>query len=346
MDVPIFASVPQILTFNLFQDNKSDVKAIMARFQAGGASMEGAPSVRPKPPVQPTLSSGPVVAAKKPVLESSLSGGATTTSSSPKPNFLKSTVNTARSAPDMHGPLKPKAFVNRFENMSENKGNYKDPVKLKPPDSSLDPEPSKVPFPKVPLQKPPSSILANDSKETSPKPLISTTKPSWVKDIPKAEDNGPTTPKMPPKPKSTMAMLRQQPEENSNTESAARPSPVSNVKPSSFRGKNSFTKLEEGVKDGAKVSNTNEPASKPVAPIKPNFPKKAHGPPAQTANDDPSAPKKKTLPNTYALGSAPAKPNRPPKVNLEKFKKGSEVPTDSEYCPSGTNCICLLYGSI
>ncbi|XP_068072130.1 FYN-binding protein 1 isoform X4 [Danio rerio] len=311
-------------------DNKSDVKAIMARFQAGGASVDGAPNVRLKPPVQPTLSSGPVVPSKKPVLETSLSGGATSTSTPPKPNFLKNTVNTARSAPDMPDPPKPKAFGNRFENMSENKGN-KVPVKPKPPDSSLDPEPSKVPFPKVPLQKPPSSIFANDTKDTSPKPLVSTTKPSWIKDIPKAEVNGPTTPKMPsaPKPKSTMAMLRQQPEENSNTESTVRSSPVSNVKPSSFRAKNSFTKLEEGVKDGAKASSTNESVSKPVAPIKPNFPKKAHGPPAQTVNDDPSAPKKKTLPNTYALGSAPSKPNRPPKVNLEKFKKGPEVPTES-----------------
>ncbi|XP_056302618.1 FYN-binding protein 1 isoform X2 [Danio aesculapii] len=312
-------------------DNKSDVKAIMARFQAGGASVEGAPSVRPKPPVQPTLSSGPVVPSKKPVLETSLSGGATSTSTPPKPNFLKNTVNTARSAPDMHDPPKPKAFVNKFENMSENKDNFKVHVKPKPPDSSLDSEPSKVPFPKVPLQKPSSSIMANDLKDTSPKPLVSTTKPSWVKEIPKAEENNPITPKLPsaPKPKSTMAMMRQQPEENSNRESTVRPSPVSNVKPSSFRVKNTLTKLEEGVKDGAKASSTNESVSKPVAPIKPNFPKKAHGPSAQTVNDDPSAPKKKTLPNTYALGSAPSKPNRPPKVNLEKFKKASEVPTDS-----------------
>lgn len=314
------------------QDNKADVKAIMARFQAGGASMEGTPVVRPKPPVQPTLSSGPAVPAKKPVLETSLSGGATTTSTGPKSTYLKNTVNTARSAPDMHDPPKHKAFGTRLENTQENnKVNFKVPVKPKPPDLCQDSETSKVPIPKVPLQKPPSSIMANDSKVTSPKP-----KP-WLKDIPKAEDNSsgsnPTPPKMPlaPKPKSSIALLRPQPEESSTVESVARPSPGSQMKPSSFRIKNSFNKPEEGVKESAKVLSANESVSKPVAPHKPNFPKKPSGPPVQTVNDDPSAPKKKPLTNSYALGSAPAKPNRPPNVNLEKFKKGSEVVPDGEY---------------
>ncbi|XP_059382211.1 FYN-binding protein 1-like isoform X2 [Carassius carassius] len=314
------------------EDNKSDVKAIMARFQTGKVSTEGTPGVRPKPPVQPTLSSGPAMATKKPVLESSLSSGVTTTSVAPKP---KSTVNTARSAPDMHEPPKIKAFGNRFENTQENhKVNFKVPVKPKPPDSSQDSETPKVPFPKVPLQKP-SSIMANDSKVTSPKPVAPIAKPPWVKDAPKAEDNSPspnpTPPKMPaaPKPKSSIAMLRQQPEESSNVESAATPSSVSNVKPSSFRVKNSFIKAEEGVKEGAKMPSANESVSKPVALNKPNFPRKSTGPPMQRANDDPSVPKKKPLPNTYALGNAPTKPNRPPKVNLEKFKKGSEATTES-----------------
>ncbi|XP_042603814.1 FYN-binding protein 1 isoform X1 [Cyprinus carpio] len=314
------------------EDNKSDVKAIMARFQAGRGSTEGTPAVRPKPPVQPTLSSGPAVHTKKPVLENSLSGGVTTTSIAPKP---KSTVNTARSAPDMHEPPKFKAFGTKFENTQENnKVNFKVPVKPKPPDSSQDSETPKVPFPKVPLQKPPSSIMANDSKITSPKPVAPMAKPPWVKDAPKAEDNSTSpnaTPKMPsvPKPKSTLAMLRQQPEESSNVESAAKPSSLSNVKPSSFRVKNSFIKPEEGVKEGAKVPSASESVSKPVVLNKPNIPRKSSGPPTQKANDDPSAPKKKPLPNTYALGSAPAKPNRPPKVNLEKFKKGSEATTES-----------------
>ncbi|XP_058613267.1 FYN-binding protein 1 isoform X3 [Onychostoma macrolepis] len=315
------------------EDNKSDVKSIMARFQAGSVSTEGTPGVRPKPPVQPTLSSGPAVLTKKPVLESSLSGGVTTTSIVPKP---KSTVNTARSAPDMHETPKLRAFGTRFENTHENnRVNFKVPVKPKPPDSSQDSETPRVLFPKVPLQKPPSSIMVNDSKVTSPKPMTPMAKPPWIKDAPKAEDNSPssnpTPPKMPsaPKPKSTIAMLRQQPEESSNVESAAKPSIVSNVKPSSFRVKNSFIKPEEGVKEGAKVPSANESGSKPITPNKPNIPRKSSGPPVQTANDDPSAPKKKPLPNTYALGSAPAKPNRPPKVNLEKFKKGSEATTES-----------------
>ncbi|XP_057216022.1 FYN-binding protein 1 isoform X2 [Triplophysa rosa] len=315
-------------------DNKSDVKAIMALFQAGSASVEGNPGVRPKPPVQPTLSSGSSVHVKKPVLESTLSGGATTTSS-PKPNFLKSTVNTAKSAPDMHNAPKPKTFVGKFENTQENnKDNFKVPVKPKPPDSTQDSEP-KVTFPKVELQKPSPIGMANDSKGMSPKPLAATVKPPWVRETTKAEDNSSSpnhaAPKMPcaPKPKSTVAMIRQQREESSNTEPAEKSTSVSNVKPSSFRVKNSFNKPEESVNEGVKASSGQESVPKPVTSQKPTFPKKTAGPPAQTGSNDPSAPKKKPLLNSFALGNAPAKPNRPPKVNLEKFKKGTETATES-----------------
>ncbi|XP_051960830.1 FYN-binding protein 1-like isoform X3 [Xyrauchen texanus] len=315
------------------EDNKSDVKAIMSRFQTGGSSMEASPRVRPKPAIKPTLSSDPSVPTKKPALETSLSGGATTTTTASKPNFLKSTVNTAKSAPDVHDPPKPKALASRFENAQENnKVNFKVPVKPKPLDCSQDCE-SKVSFPKVPLQKPPLNSMANDSKGTSPKPLSPTGKPPWAKEAMKSEDNSvrlnPTPPKIPsaPKPKIFTAMLQQQPEESSNAEPCARPSLVSNAKPPSFHLKNSINK-PEGVKEGAKVQSANESVPKPIAPQKPRFPKKPSEPPAQTVNDDPSAPKKKPLPNSYALGSAPSKPNRPPKVNLEKFNKSMEAATE------------------
>ncbi|XP_056587621.1 FYN-binding protein 1 isoform X2 [Triplophysa dalaica] len=310
-------------------DNKSDVKAIMARFQAGSASVEGSPPVRPKPPVQPTLSSGSSVHVKKP-LESTLSGGATTTSS-PKPNFLKSTVNTVKSAPDLHDAPKTKAFVGRFENTQENnKANFKVPFKPKPPDSTQDSEP-KVTFPKVALHKPSPIGMANDSKGMSPKPLATTVKPPWVREQTKAEDNSsspnPAAPKM--KPKSTMALIQQQHKESTNAEPAEKSTSVSNVKPSSFCVKNSFNKPEEIVKEGVKASSSQESVPKPVTLQKPTFPKKTAGPPAQSRSDDPSAPKKKPLLNSFALGNAPAKPNRPPKVNLEQFKKGTETATES-----------------
>ena len=66
--------------FMCYQDNKTDVKAIMARFNSGPSPGDGpaAPGSRPKVPVHPTLSSGPPINAKKPVLESSLSGSAAT----------------------------------------------------------------------------------------------------------------------------------------------------------------------------------------------------------------------------------------------------------------------------
>lgn len=330
------------MSFNLqLQDNKSDVKAIMARFQAGSGSVDGNPAVRPKPPVQPTLSSGLSTPVKKPALEHTLSGGATTTSSTPKPNYLKSTVNTAKSAPDMHDVPKLKTSFGRFENGPENKVNFKVPVKPKPPDSSQDTEP-KVPFPKVPLQKPSPISMATDSKGMSPKPLASTVKPPWVKtETTKPEDNsgspgsGSAHPKVPsaPKPKSSIAMIRQQHEESSNAEPAVKSPSVSNVKPSSFRVKNSFNKPEESVNEGVKAPRPHEPVSKPATSQKPNFPKKTAGPPAQTVSGDPSAPKKKPLLNSFALGNAPAKPNRPPKVNLEKFKKGTDAPTECKQLP-------------
>lgn len=303
----------------------------MARFQAGSASVEGSPPVRPKPPVQPTLSSGSSVHVKKP-LESTLSGGATTTSS-PKPNFLKSTVNTVKSAPDLHDAPKTKAFVGRFENTQENnKANFKVPFKPKPPDSTQDSEP-KVTFPKVALHKPSPIGMANDSKGMSPKPLATTVKPSWVREPTKAEDNSSSpnhaAPKM--KPKSAIALIQQQHKESTNAEPAEKSTSVSNVKPSSFRVKNSFNKPEEIVKEGVKASSAPESVPKPVTSQKPTFLKKTAGPPAQTRSDDPSAPKKKPLLNSFALGNAPAKPNRPPKVNLEQFKKGTEIATECEY---------------
>ncbi|TRY99401.1 hypothetical protein DNTS_002013 [Danionella cerebrum] len=308
-------------------DSKSDVKTMMARFQSGGGSMEVNPGVRPKPLAQPMLSSGPPVALKKPTLENSLSGGANATLTSPKPNFLKNTVHTARSTPEMHNLPKPTSFGTRFENTTENQANFKVPVKPKPSDSSMDPETQKFPFPKAPLQKPPSSIFGNDSKVISAKPL--TPKPPWFKDIPKSEDNSPAAPKLPstPKPKSTITMYRQQLDENNKVESPT--SPISLVKPPSLHGKDGLKRLQEGVKEGAKTSSAIESVSKPAVLNKPSIQRKSSGPFVQAENDDPSAPKRKTLPNTFALGSAPAKPNRPPKINLEKFKKGSEAVTES-----------------
>lgn len=312
------------------QDNKSDVKAIRARFQTAGVSIEGSAAARPKTAIHPTLS-GPMVPSKKPALEVSLSGGvaaAASNSSNPKPSYLKN-IAFNNSAPESWDSPKPKAITSMFENANANEDNKPPFAKLlkpKPPDSNQNGEPK----PKVPLQKP----LIAEAKNTFPKPPPVTTKPFKS---PKPENNEstvntiPTLPKMPaaPKLKSAISMLRQQPDEEED--SMAKPVSHSNVKNSSFRtAQNLFNKAEEASKDESKpLSSKESQVAGPAVPRKkPSYRGKPVVPDAQ--KDDPSAPKRNPLPNTLALGSAPSKPNRPPKVNLEKFKKGAEPPGEGE----------------
>ncbi|XP_072518783.1 FYN-binding protein 1 isoform X4 [Salminus brasiliensis] len=319
-------------------DSKSDVKAIMARFQTGGASMETGAGGRPKAAVHPTLS-GPTVLSKKPVLETSLSGSAAANSTTPKPSYLKNTVST-KSAPESRETPRPKALVSRFENTNTNEDSkppFAKPVKPKPPDSSQDAE-QKPLFPKAVLQKPPGSSAALESKNTFPKPPPVTTKPPWAS---KGENNGSsqaaTPPKIPaaPKPISSISRLRQQPDESNDGEAVVKPFTGSGVKPSSFRAaQNVFNKVEEVAKEDTKsLSSKESTASTPAIAPKPSYRRKPSGSSIHSVNDDPSAPKKKSLPNILALGSAPSKPNRPPRVNLDKFKKSAESPSEAAAAP-------------
>ncbi|XP_022522225.2 FYN-binding protein 1 isoform X1 [Astyanax mexicanus] len=328
-------------------DNKSDVKAIMARFQAGGTSIEPGAGGRPKAAVHPTLS-GPAVPSKKPFLESSLSGSAaaaaTANSTTPKPCYLKNTSST-KSAPESRESPRPKAFVSRFENSTTNSNEDSKPpfiknVKPKPPDSSQDSE-LKPLFPKPVLQKPSANSATLESKNTFPKPPPVTNKPPWA---PKTENNGSspaaTPPKMPPAPKptSSIARMRQQPEsESKDGEPVIKPFTGSGVKPSSFRAAHSvFKKVEEAAKEDSKpLSSKESSASTPATPPKPNYGRKPSASSMQSANDDPSAPKRKPLPNILAIGSAPSKPNRPPRVNLDKFKKSAESPSEGPEIKKG-----------
>ncbi|KAF5903715.1 FYN-binding protein 1 isoform X3, partial [Clarias magur] len=308
------------------QDNKSDVKAILARFQTAGTSMEGSTTTRPKAAVHPTLS-GPMVPSKKTALEASLSGGAPAGAANitiPKPSYVRN-IASNNSAPDSWEPSKSKALASRFENAIANEDNkppFAKPLKPKPPDSTHNCEPK----PKVPLQK----LPITDIKSTFPKPPVVTNKPFKS---PKFENNEstanaiPNPPKMPaaPKPKSSISMLRQQPEDEKEEDQAAKPGPQTHVKHSSFRtAHNIFNKAEE-AKDEPKSQSSKESQGPLVPRKKPSYKVKPSGPDTQTVKDDPSAPKKQPLTNLLALGSAPSKPNRPPRVNLEKFKKGARL---------------------
>ncbi|XP_046723823.1 FYN-binding protein 1 isoform X2 [Silurus meridionalis] len=310
-------------------DNKSDVKAIRARFQTGGVSMEGSAPARPKTAVHPTLS-GPMVPSKKPALEVSLSGGAPASASNitiPKNSYMKNIVSNS-SAPELWESPKPKALVSRFENANANEDSkppFAKPLKPKPPDSNQNGEPK----PKIPFQKP----LITEAKNTFPKPPLMTNKPFK---IPKTENNestlnaSPALSKMPaaPKPKSNFNALRQQPEENKEEEHSQKTFSHSN---SSFRtAQNLFNKAEDATKDEPKAQSSKEPqvAGPGILRKKPSYKAKPSGLDTHSVKDGPSAPKKNPLPNSLALGSAPSKPNRPPKVNLEKFKKGVEPPAE------------------
>ncbi|XP_051268430.1 FYN-binding protein 1 isoform X1 [Dicentrarchus labrax] len=335
--------------------NKSDVKAIMARFQASGASTDETSSTPPagriKPPLHPTLSSGPPVQNKKPVLES-LSGSAINVP--PKPNFLKNTVSTKSDTEANEN--KTKALASRFGNAqdetSTNSKHFlanKQHLPLKPTISqALE---TKGPGPKPLLHKPPLSATMSDAKPAIPKPPPAVvSKPSWVKEDSGGGVTGSTPHKFPPlqqKPSSSLLKLRQNDEmAGPNTETANKPLVPANstFKPTpNFKtAQNIFNKEKDKTEqsdsdvnaDGANklaITATNSISPlKPPASKKPSI-KKPSKPSPQTSSingDSTSGPKRNPLPNSLALGPAPAKPNRPPKVNLENFKRGAKASDD------------------
>ncbi|KPP69450.1 FYN-binding protein-like, partial [Scleropages formosus] len=322
-------------------DNKADVKAIMARFNAGGNSMEGPPAGRST--VHSTLSTGLPGQARKTALESSLSGGTT----APKPNFLKGTVST-QSAPETPEFPRPKVQIGKFAGGLEagKTGAMPEtakptfpktqPFKPKPMEPSTDTEP-KTPPPKPPSQKPLLSATLSDPKPISPKPPPAQVKPSWVKDSSKVEDSGSSSSNSPappsklalaPKPKSTLTAMRSQADEPSAGETGPKSFTGSSAKSSAFRAaQNAFNKenTEDTSHDRPKPLGSHD-TSGPKTPIakKPSLIKKPVTLASQKENKDPFAPKKNPLPNILVLGSPPVKPNRPPKVNLEKFKTAAE----------------------
>uniref|UniRef100_A0A3Q3JTB2 SH3 domain-containing protein n=1 Tax=Monopterus albus TaxID=43700 RepID=A0A3Q3JTB2_MONAL len=327
-------------------ENKADVKAIMARFQTSGPSSDessSTPAGRTKQSLHPTLSSGVNVQTKKPVLES-VPGSAINVT--PKPTFLKNAVSP-KSDTEAQEPNKSKALASRFAN-SQNDTNSKpfivnkQQTPLKP--SVLAPE-AKIPGQKPALSKPSLSSTLSDSKVAFPKPpLAVSSKPSWVK-----EDSGGGTPpttsptplKMPLQQKpSSLTKLLQQNEglAGTNTDTTVKASPPTNSTPkpaSNFRAtQNMFIKQdrnEQSDSGGAKkppLTATNSiPPPKPLPSKKPSLRMSAKpSPQASSVNDNvTSGPKRNTLPNSFALGPAPAKPNRPPRVNLEKFKRPAEA---------------------
>uniref|UniRef100_I3J6Z5 FYN binding protein b n=1 Tax=Oreochromis niloticus TaxID=8128 RepID=I3J6Z5_ORENI len=331
------------------QDNKSDVKAIMARFQTGGGSTDetsSAPPGRIKQPLHPTLSSGPPIQ-KKPVLES-LSGSAVNTP--PKPSFLKNTVST-KSDTEVQEPNKAKALASRFANIQDDSNTNSKPFTVNKQQTPLKPPLSQAPevkslAQKPPFNKPPLTSTLSESKPAFPKPSPAiSNKPSWVKDENNAAPNSSPAPlKLPgvqQKPIGGIVKLRQQAEEQAggNKDNVIKPSSLANssFKPTSnFRtAQNLFNKEEKteqtesgGTSKPSLTATNSIPPPKPPANKKPSFKKPVKPSPLASGGvngNDSSGPKRNPLPNSLALGPPPAKPNRPPKVNLENIKRGSEA---------------------
>lgn len=327
----------------------------MARFQASGASAEETSSIpagHTKQSLHPTLSSGPTIQTKKPVLES-LSGSAV--KFPPKPNFQKNTVS-AKSDTEAHEPNKTKALAGRFSNNQDDTKTNGKPVIFnkqqippKPPFSQA-PE-AKGPGQKPPPNKPSLSSTLSESKLVFPKPspgVIS--KPSWVKEDTGGGETGSTPPKIPPfqqKPISSISKLRQQNEEMApaNTDITNKLSLLANstVKPpSNFKiAQNMFNKETDSTEQSDSSVRAEAASKPPLAATnstlrpKPSPSKKPSlkkpSPQASSVNgEDTLGPKRNPLPNSLALGTAPAKPNRPPKVNLEHFKRGAEASDDGK----------------
>ncbi|XP_037340464.2 FYN-binding protein 1 isoform X2 [Pungitius pungitius] len=299
-------------------EKKADVKAMLARFQAAGASVDetsSSPAVQLKQPLKPTLSTGPAAPTKKPVSESNLGGAMNAT---PKPSFLK-----PKNDVESHEPNKAKALASRFGNVQDD-SNAKPTFGNKPLKSPL----SQAHEAKSPLWKPP--ITPADSKPAFPKPSAAfNSKPSWVK-----EDSGGGSPKP---PSSSIVKMRLQSEETAEggTNAANKPSPPPSfaLKPASnFKAaQGNFGKEpdRDGKADGANKPTlglaNSVPPPKPPPSKKPSL-KKPHNFSAHNSSnvsEDASGPKRNPLPNSLALGPPPAKPNRPLKVNLESFKPGA-----------------------
>lgn len=278
----------------------------MARFQAGGSTGEGSSTLpgRAKPALQPTLSSGHSVPAKKPVLET-LSGGPTNIP--PKPTLKNN---------DAPEPNRTKPLVSKFSNTG---GGDKPSMSVPKAPQKPPPPEAKAPGPKPLTSKPLLSTTQSDSK---PSPGV-VPKPSWVKEDAGEGEADATPPRvavLQQKPASSIQRLRQH-----SVTAASNSKPVlagsAPRSASNFKEAQSLFGKEAEADGGGKANAT--PPPKPISK-KPSLKKPSPQPGAA------NTPRKNPLINTLVLGPAPAKPNRPPAVNLEPFRRGPEASGDGE----------------
>ncbi|XP_077593180.1 FYN-binding protein 1-like [Stigmatopora nigra] len=289
-------------------ENKADVKAIMARFQANSANDDNSsPTPRPKTPLNHTLSSVPAIPSKKPVLES-LSGGSLNPIS--KPFAYPKGPSPIKTDPETSKPNKTKSLASKFNSDETQKPS---PDRWKPSESR--------PEPKIPSLKPPLSTSLSSPRLPGPKPTPAGLKPTLAKED---QSIGPP-PKVPPsyrKPNSSMVKLRQR--SQTNTDQTSPPSDF--LAPQEVWNKDPDQSPSNPLP--TVVSNPASPPPKPPASKKPSMKKPA--PPSSipdpgSPDDSTNEPKRNPLPNTFKLGPAPPKPQRPPKVDIDDFRRAAGV---------------------
>ncbi|KAK7896278.1 hypothetical protein WMY93_021603 [Mugilogobius chulae] len=248
----------------------------------------------------------------------------------PKPGLNVTDAKLVFPKPGLNGtevkPVFPKPGLN---------GTDAKPVFPKPGLNGTDAKPA---FPKPSL----------NNTVTEPKPVftkLTSPKPNWIKEdsVTSSPAEAPPTlaPKIPPtqlKPSNNFFKLQQKMEANIqhttkaevSTDNASRPTlpvmpaakptpknPLFNKEPAEQDKPSAVNKLAANILNS--VAPTVPPASKKPSLRKPS---------PRIQDGDPNAPKKNPLPNSLALGPAPAKPNRPPNVNLSVIKRETDTPAD------------------
>lgn len=305
----------------------------MARFQTGEVTSESSSTLpgRAKAPLQQTLSSSLTMPAKKPVVES-LSGNALKLP--PKPSLKNA---------EAQEPNKPKPTVSKLSKARISSGEQPENVHKTPQKPFVPPE-AKAPAAKPPASKPALSATQSDSKAALSKPSPPVlNRPSWVKEDTGGGETGCTPPKLPLvqlKPTSSISKLRQQAGAPTPNAAAAKPSlpnsalkPLPNIK----EAQSIFNKEAGGPEQPEGGSKAPPPATNATPPPKPTTSKKPSlkkpSPQVSSSNGVAAAttgPKRNPLVNVFALGPAPGKPNRPPTVNLEPFRRGADRSSEGE----------------
>ncbi|CAL8321357.1 unnamed protein product [Lota lota] len=338
---------------------ESDVKAIRARFQAentaGSQDSTGFTSQpgRLKTPLHPTLSSGllpstspsssssssspsPFLLPKKPALEGPASG-----THPPKPAFLKHSSSSFSKGAPSAGQETAKALASRFSVPQEE---HSSSVSSSNPFPRGNAEPM-PPKPKLPVQKPPISATLTESRPAFQKPpavMPLASKPSWVRESGgggsggTSSNPGSTPSKAPPtqqKPSSAITKLWLHGEdakadsESKHTNAQASRLPMGFTIAPSVSGANA-EKTKPTPPSTMDTRNSTTPP-KLLANKKPSFIRRhvdSHPAPQDNMVSQDGAPRRNTLPNMVLLGPAPTKPSRPPRVNLDNFRRDAKAP--------------------